>query len=351
MDKMIKTTLLTLGFAVFASSIGFAQTRDQIRITGSSTVYPFTTTVAEAFGKMGFKSPIVEATGTGGGIKIFCETAALTSPDATNASRRIKLGEFELCQKNGVKDILELKIGYDGLTLAASKKTQPLNLTRTQIFYALAKDVPNSEGKLIPNPYKLWSEIDSSLPARKIEVMGPPPTSGTRDSVHELFLEPGAEAILALKALKASDPKAFEKLWKSVREDGAYIEAGENDNLIVQKLTADPNVLGIFGYSFLAENTGSIQAVKIEGVVPVFETISNGSYKPSRELFVYFKKANIGQVKGLDKFLAEFISNKAVGEDGYLEKKGLVPLPKEALAKTRSEITAQTTMTGEGLSK
>lgn len=336
--------------AAFVAHPAFA--RDQIRIVGSSTVYPFTTAVAEQFGKStGMKTPVVESTGTGGGMKLFCEGVGINFPDATNASRRIKAGEFDLCQKNGVKEIVELMIGYDGLTIAHSKKTAPVKLTRAQVFLALAKHVPGPDGKLIPNPNKSWSQIDPSLPNTPIEVLGPPPTSGTRDSLHELVMEPGAEQIPAMKALKTSDRKAFDAVWKTIRDDGAYVDAGENDNLIVQKLESSPNAFGIFGYSFLEENVAKIQGVTIDGVVPDVETISTLKYTPSRELFVYIKKAHVGVVPGLDKFAAEYVSNKAAGENGYLEKKGLVSVPKEKLAASQANVASMKTLSGEGLPK
>lgn len=348
---------LTRGTSVLALALVFgagaeAQTRDQIRIVGSSTVYPFTTTVAEQFGKSsGMKTPVVESTGTGGGMKLFCDGVGAGFADATNASRRMKAGEFELCAKNGVKDIIELMVGYDGLTFAHSKKSAPVKVTRAQLFLALAKQVPGPDGKLIANPYKTWSQIDSALPNRPIEILGPPPTSGTRDSLHELVMEPGAEQIPVLKALKASDRKAFDAAWKSIREDGAYIEAGENDNVIVQKLETSANAIGVFGYSFLEENVAKIQGFTIDGVAPDIDTISSLKYTPSRELFVYIKKAHIGVVPGLDKFMTEYVSNKAAAAEGYLEKKGLVPVPKEKLAVSQANVAAQKAMTGEGLPK
>jgi phosphate transport system substrate-binding protein len=348
MNILIKNTVIA---ALLASTSVFAQNAEQIRIVGSSTVYPFTTTVAENFSKAGFKAPIVESVGTGGGMKLFCEGLGINTPDATNASRRMKQGEFEICAKNGVKDIVELNIGFDGLSFATNKKAQPLNLTRQQIFLALAKDVPDSTGKLVANPYKLWSEIDSTLPARKIEVMGPPPSSGTRDSLHELFLEEGALAIPAMKDLKKTDAKAFDKVWKSLRQDGAYIEAGENDNLIVQKLDSDVNLIGVFGFSFLEENSNKLSAVKLEGVEPTFDTIAEGKYKASRAMYVYFKKEHLTLRKGLGEFMSEFVSNKAMGQNGYLEKKGLVVLPKAELEKVRTAIVAKTTLDGASLPK
>lgn len=349
----MKKAILTASAAVLAlaASAGYAAARDQIRIVGSSTVYPFTTAVAEQFGKTtGMKTPVVESTGTGGGMKLFCEGVGEDKPDATNASRRMKKGEWETCNKNGVTDIVEILIGFDGLTLAQSKASPEMKISRKNLFLALAKEVPGPDGKLIPNPYKNWSEIDPSLPNVKIEVLGPPPTSGTRDSMHELFMEPGAAAIDSLKALKKEDAKAFDVVWKSVREDGAYVEAGENDNVIVQKLEANPNAFGVFGYSFLEENVAKLQGVEIDGAVPSFETISDGSYKPSRELFVYIKKAHVGAVPGLDKFAEEYVSDQATGEEGYLADKGLVPLPAERHKEVQDAVKGLTPMKGDELS-
>ncbi len=324
---------------------GQADARDQIRIVGSSTVYPFTTTVAEQFGKTsGMKTPVVESTGTGGGMKLFCAGVGENHPDATNASRAMKKSEFEDCQKNGAKDIVEIKIGFDGLTLAQSKQGAPIKLTLGQLFLALAKEVPGPDGKLVANPNKTWSDIDKSLPNTKIEVLGPPPTSGTRDSLHELFMEKGAESIPALVALKKSDAKAFEKAWKSLREDGAYVEAGENDNVIVQKLEANKNAFGIFGFSFLDENSAKLRGVALDGTDPTYDNIAGGKYKGSRPLFVYIKKQHVGMVPGIDKFAAEYVSNKALGEDGYLAKKGLVTLPKAQLETVRKNVTGMIPM-------
>jgi phosphate transport system substrate-binding protein len=336
--------------AAFGALALEAHARDQIRIVGSSTVYPFTTAVAEQFGqKTGMKTPVVESTGTGGGMKLFCSGVGAEHPDATNASRRMKKGEWETCNKSGVKDIVEILVGFDGLTLAHSKAAEPIKLTRTQLFQALAKEVPDASGGLIPNPYKSWSDIDPSLPARKIEVLGPPPTSGTRDSMHELIMEKGAEGIEALKALKESDAKTFERVWKSVREDGAYVEAGENDAVIVQKLEANPDAFGIFGYSNLEQNVAKLQGVALDGVAPSYETIASGEYKPSRELFVYIKKAHVEIVPGLDKFAMEYVSDAATGEEGYLGEKGLVPLPRDRREKVSAAVAAMETLNGDEL--
>ena len=340
--------LAAAGMLAFA---GAASAGEQIRIVGSSTVYPFTTAVAEQFGKSGAgKTPIVESTGTGGGMKIFCEGVGADKADVTNASRRMKKGEFEACQKNGVTDIVEINIGFDGLTLAQSKAGQSMKLTMAQVYLALAAQVPDKDGKLVDNPNKTWSDIDKSLPNIKIEVLGPPPTSGTRDSLHELFLEKGAEQIPALAALKKSDSKAFDKAWKTIRKDGAYVEAGENDNVIVQKLEANKNAFGVFGFSFLEENLAKLKGVPLDGVAPDFDAIAANKYKGARRMYVYIKKAHIGSVPGLEKFAAEYISDKALGKDGYLARKGLVTLPKTELEAVKKSVGAMTPMKVDDLS-
>jgi phosphate transport system substrate-binding protein len=332
--------------AIGALSAGQAEARDQIRIVGSSTVYPFTTTVAEQFGRSsGMKTPVVESTGTGGGMKLFCGGVGENHPDATNASRAMRKSEFQDCKKNGVDGIVEIKIGFDGLTIAQSKQGPGLKLTLGQVFLALAKEVPGKDGKLVANPYRNWSDIDPGLPNVKIEVLGPPPTSGTRDSMHELFMEVGALQIPAVAALRKSDPKAFDKAWKTLREDGAYVEAGENDNVIVQKLEANRNAFGVFGFSFLDANSAKLRGVPLEGIEPTYDNIAGGKYKGSRPLFIYIKKQHVGIVPGLDKFSAEYVSNRALGEDGYLAKKGLVTLPKNQLEPVRKSATGMVPMT------
>ncbi len=341
---------LLMAASLLALTAGIAEARDQIRIVGSSTVYPFTTAVAEQFGKTsGMKTPVVESTGTGGGMKLFCAGIGADHPDFTNASRQIKKSEFEDCAKNGVTDIVEIKVGFDGLTVANSKAGPDLTFTKTQLFLGLAKEVPDKDGKLIANPYKTWKDVDPSLPDEKIEVLGPPPTSGTRDSFVELVMDKGAEGIDSLKALKKSDAKAFEKVWKSIREDGAYIDAGENDNLIVQKLEANPQAVGIFGYSFLEENQNKIKGAAIDGKSPTYETIASGEYKVSRPLYIYGKKQHVGTIPGMVEFVKEYVSDKALGEDGYLASKGLVPLPGEEFAKTKAAAEAMETLKGDQL--
>jgi phosphate transport system substrate-binding protein len=321
----MKKFLLSASVLAMIASPAFA--RDQIRIVGSSTVYPFTTAVAEAFGKVSGKTPVVEATGTGGGMKLFCAGVGADHPDFTNASRPMKKSEFEDCAKNGVTDIVEIKIGFDGLSLAHAKGAKDFALTKQQVFAALAKEIPDKDGKLIANPNKLWSDVDASLPATKIEVLGPPPTSGTRDSFAELVMEKGAEKFESLAAMKKADAKAFEKVWKAMREDGAYVEAGENDNLIVQKLQANPDAVGIFGFSFLEQNEGTVKAIAVDEVVASYDAIADGSYKVARPLYVYAKKQHVGVIPGMKEFIDEYVSDKAIGGDGYLADKGLVTLP------------------------
>ena len=338
----IRSLILATTILAAASSQAFA--RDEIRIVGSSTVYPFTTAVAETFGKTSGKTPVVESTGTGGGFKLFCAAAGVDSPDFTNASRAIKKSEFEDCAKKGI-NVIEIKVGFDGLTVATAG--EPIKLTKQQIFMALAKQVPDASGKLVDNPYKMWNEIDASLPATKIEVLGPPPSSGTRDSFVELVMEKGAEKFESLAAMKKADAKAFEGVWKSIREDGAYVEAGENDNLIVQKLEANKAAFGIFGFSFLEENAGKINGVEVDGVSPSYETIAGGEYKVARPLYVYAKKEHIGVIPGMAEFMAEYVSEAAIGADGYLADKGLVALPADQAEAVRKAVADQAALTAD----
>lgn len=304
--------------------------RDYISIVGSSTVYPFATVVAEQYGKTGgAKTPKIESTGSGGGFKLFCSGVGVDFPDITNASRAIKSTELKTCADNGVKDIVEVKIGYDGIAIANAKTAPKLSLTRKDVFLALAKEVPDpaDQAKFIANPYKTWKDINSTLPDKKIEVLGPPPTSGTRDAFVELVMEEGANTFESIKNLKKSDAKAHAKISQTVREDGAYVEAGENDNLIVQKLQANPNTLGIFGFSFLDQNGDVIQGSSIDGKAPTYDAIADGSYPVSRPLFFYVKKAHVEVIPGIKGYLAEFASEKAWGKEGYLADKGLIVMP------------------------
>ena len=321
---LFRILLTTMAAATLIT--GSAHAREQIRIVGSSTVFPFSTAVAEQFGRTSsFKTPIVESTGSGGGIKLFCSGVGNATPDIANASRRIKASEVEQCRKNGVGEIVEIRIGFDGIVLANSKKSEPVALTSKQIFLALAREVPVA-GKLVPNPYRTWKDVDPSLPDREIEVLGPPPTSGTRDAFVELAMEQGALEVDMLRSLKSSDKRAFKSVAHAIREDGGYVEAGENDNLIVQKLNANPDALGIFGFSFLDQNEDRIQGSWVDGTEPTFEAIAEGSYPISRSLYFYVKKAHIENVPGLAEFIAEFTSESAIGGEGYLADKGLIPL-------------------------
>ena len=336
---MFRKSLAVVAVAGMAVAMAnAAEARDQIRIVGSSTVFPFSTTVAEQFGKTTkFKTPVVESTGSGGGLKLFCAGIGAQHPDMTNASRRIKKSEVENCAKNGVTDIVEVKVGYDGIVVANSKASPQMKLTRKQLFLALAKDIPGEGGKLIPNPHKTWKDIDASLPDVKIEVLGPPPTSGTRDAFAELGLEGGCKTFKDIAAMKKTDKKKYKAICHSIREDGAYVEAGENDVLIVRKLEANPKAFGVFGYSFLDQNADKIQGSIMDGKAPTFEAISDGSYPVSRPLYFYVKKAHVGSIPGMKEFVAEFTSEKAFGPDGYLTDKGLIPMGDKERKKFRED--------------
>lgn len=317
--------------AITFSTATLASTRDYVTVVGSSTVYPFATVVAEQFGKTSaFKTPKIESTGSGGGLKLFCAGVGAEHPDVTNASRAIKKSEVELCASNGVTPI-EIKVGYDGIVLANSKKAATFELSTRDIFLALAKAVPDPAGtkNLIANPYETWKDVNPSLPAVKIEVLGPPPTSGTRDAFVELAMESGAKTFEWLAELRKEDKKKFKAIAHGLREDGMFIEAGENDNLIVQKLEANPAALGIFGFSFLDNNTDKVHGSIIDGVSPTFENISSQAYPVSRSLYFYVKKQHIDAIPGLREYVLEFVSDRAMGEYGYLSDKGLIPLPED----------------------
>lgn len=334
MRKTIIAAAVTLATGSLATQ---AMARDSIWIAGSSTVFPFSTAVAETFGReTAFPTPKVESLGTGGGFKLFCSGVGVDKSDISNASRPMKLSEYEQCQANGVKEVTEVKIGYDGIAVANAKSGPTFSLTLGEVWLALAKDVPDEAGKLVPNPNKKWSDINKDLPDVAIEVLGPPPTSGTRDAFAELAMEGGCDTFDSVKALKDSDKDKHKAVCHGIREDGAFVEAGENDNLIVQKLVANPNALGIFGFSFLDQNTDKIKGAEIEGVKPTFDTIADGSYPVSRSLYFYVKKAHVGTIPGIEEYIAEFTSEKAWGPDGYLADKGLIPLP-EAM---RTEVAA-----------
>src|SRR3990172_1012473 len=331
-----------LALLAFAAPAAPAAARDQIRIVGSSTVFPFATAVAERFGRTtAFKTPVVESTGTGGGFKLFFAGVGVGHPDISNASRAIKESEVKACAENGVAEITEVKIGYDGIVIANSRNAPSLDLTVAQVWQALAKTVPVN-GRLAANPHKMWSDIDPSLPAEKIEVFGPPPTSGTRDAFVELVLDKGCAAVAEVEAL---DNDARKAACQTVREDGAFIEAGANDNLIVQKLEANPRSLGVFGFSFLDQNADRIQGSAIAGVTPTFEANADASYPVSRPLFVYVKNVHVGVVPGIAEYVAEFVSDRAAGEDGYLADKGLIPLPEAERKAVADRARSMTPMT------
>lgn len=336
----MKTALYTSAAAlVVAGMLGAtaaqAQSRDQIRIVGSSTVFPYTQAVAEQFAALtGGPAPVVEGTGTGGGMQIFCGGVGEDFPDITGASRAMTQSEYETCLANGVDSITEVLIGFDGLSIANSQNGPDIDLTEAQIFQALAAEV-EVDGEIVANPYTNWSEIDPSLPDMAIEVMGPPPTSGTRDAFVELVMHDGCDEFPAIAALEGD---RWNEVCSRMRQDGPFIEAGENDNLIVQRLNAGEGMLGIFGYSFLYENTDTLKPVLIEGVEPTFDTIGDGSYPVSRPLYFYIKNAHKGAIPGLDEFVTEYVSEESFGPGGYLSERGLIPLSDEDRDATRTRV-------------
>ncbi|MGM0554175.1 MAG: PstS family phosphate ABC transporter substrate-binding protein [Pseudomonadota bacterium] len=323
----------TIGLAVImAASVGTAHARDQIRIVGSSTVFPFSSYVAEELGATtDWPTPVIESTGSGGGMKIFCEGNDLNTPDFTNASRRMKPSEFERCQKNGVTDITEALIGYDGIAFAQSNKNDSAAFTREQIAMALLEKVP-VDGELVDNPYKKWSDIDSSLPDREIRVYGPPTTSGTRDAFEELVLEAVTEEMEAYG----------NEGYANLRKDGAYVDAGENDNLIVQKLDNDTDAFGIFGYSFLDENSDKLIGSDIDGVAPEPEAIGSGDYPVSRSLWFYIKNSHADDVPAMDDYVELFMSDKMISDLGYLKGIGLITLPQAELEEWQERVAERT---------
>lgn len=334
----MKKIILILAALVAFSVVTIAQARDQLKVTGSSTVYPYSTVVAERFGKEGkFKTPVVESVGTGGGFKAFCAGVGVDHPDFTGASRAIKKEEIELCQKNGVTEIIELAIGNDGLVFAVSVDGKDSNFTKEQLWKAIAHDVMYG-GKITKNPYKKWSDIDKSLPDVNIEILVAPPTSGTRDAWDALVMEAGCDKDFI--GLNGGNKKACVKY----REDGAVIEAGENDTLIVQKITSSPNTYGYFGYSYLIANKDKIKPAQIDGITPTVEGIQSYTYPLSRPLFLYAKKAHADVIPGFKEFLGEFALPGTVGVTGYLFKVGLVPNAKETEEKVRDIVANLTIM-------
>ncbi|PSF05136.1 phosphate ABC transporter substrate-binding protein [Marinobacter fuscus] len=348
--KAVISSLVLTGSALAVSAPAMA--RDTVNIVGSSTVYPFATVVAERFGRnTDFRTPKLESTGSGGGLKLFCAGIGTQHPDITNASRRMKKSEFDMCQSNGVKDITEVKIGSDGIVIANSKEADPMDLSLKQVFLALAKEVPDPNGgeTLVPNPYQKWSDIDASLPAVEISVMGPPPTSGTRDAFVEIAMEGGCKQYDWIAAIKKQDKGRYKSICHSMREDGLFVEAGENDNLIVQRLAQDKDTLGIFGYSFLMENSSRIQATTINGVTPTPDTIADEDYPVARSLYFYIKNAHVGVVPGVQEYAEEFTSEGAWGDNGYLVDVGLIPNPRSTRMDVARKVRSLESMTGNEL--
>jgi len=314
-----------------------AASRDFVRGVGSSTVYPFATAVAESFAKSsGGKSPVIESTGTGAGMKLFCAGVGAQHPDIEDASRRIKKSEYDECQKNGVKEIVEIQVGIDGIAFAEAKNGPGFSLTPADIYKALAA---NPFGK--PNTAKTWKDVNPSLPNEPILVYGPPSTSGTRDALKELILEAGCKTDAATKALKDTDKDKYEATCHDIREDGPYVDAGENDNLIVQKISQNPKAIGIFGFSFLEENPDSIKGIPMSGVTPTYQTISDYTYPGARPLYIYVKKQHLAPIKGLAGYVAEWV--KSWGPDGLAKKKGMVIAPDAVRAKN-ADIAAKMTV-------
>ena len=329
------------GDAAGRGTAGGSGGRDQIRIVGSSTVYPFATKVAEQFGrKTSFKTPVIESTGSGGGLKLFCAGVGVQHPDITNSSRAIKSSEVDLCASNGVDELTEVRIGYDGIVIANQKGGQDYDISRADVFLALAKEVPDGKGGLQPNPHETWRDVNPDLPDAEIEVYGPPPTSGTRDAFVELVMEPGCEQFESIAALEDESEDRYLAVCHGIREDGRYIEAGENDNLIVQKLDANAAALGIFGFSFLDQNRDLVQGSRVEGVEPTFDNIASGAYPVSRPLFFYVKGAHVGVIPGIEQYVQEFLSDSASGPEGYLADVGLIPLPPDEKERVKEEALA-----------
>jgi phosphate transport system substrate-binding protein len=345
-----KTSIALIASALLTTTLS---ARDQIKIVGSSTVYPFSSSVAEELGATTkFPTPVVESTGTGGGMKLFCSGADLNTPDISNASRRMKDKEFKLCEENGVTDITEAIIGFDGIAIAQDAKVTTFNVTKAQLALAVAEEVPSKDGKsLIANPYKKWSDIDASLPSREIVVYGPPKSSGTRDSFEELVLQHVFEKMPVYTDLFKADETANKKYkaYSVLRTDGVYVESGENDNLIVQKLTKNSAAIGIFGYSFLEENKDKVVGLTIDNVAPTVDTISSGKYPIARSMYFYIKNAHAKEVPALKEYTNLFMSEKMIGNDGILTELGLVVLPSDVRNAARAKVMNSEKLTLEQL--
>lgn len=320
--------------------------REQVKIVGSSTVYPFSSFVAEEFGSVSrYPTPVVESTGTGGGMKLFCMGNSMDTPDIVNASRRIKIKEFQFCNRNGVKKITEVMFGYDGIVIAQSKSDSDLAFTKKELLLAVAKLVPNKSGDgLIENPYQYWDEINSKLPHRKISIYGPPISSGTRDAFEEIVMQYQTEEMKVYR-------DAGQKGYRQIRSDGIYIPSGENDNLIVKKLTKDTDAIGIFGYSFLEENSDVIKGINVDGVAPTSETISNKSYPISRSLFFYVKNDRLDEIPAIQEYVDMFMNSEIVGEEGLLSEIGLIPMQKNLIDKNAKKVSERQSIKLEELEK
>ncbi|MFA6196668.1 MAG: substrate-binding domain-containing protein [Sulfurimonas sp.] len=347
-----KITITLLAASALAISLS---ARDQIKIVGSSTVYPFSSSVAEELGATTkFPTPVVESTGTGGGMKLFCAGNDINTPDITNASRRMKESEFKLCVENGVTDITEATIGFDGIAIAQAKANAPFNVTKKQLFLAVAAEVPSVDGTtLVANPYKKWSDIDASLPAREITVYGPPKSSGTRDAFEEMVLKALTEKMDVYTNLYKADKeknKAY-KEYSTIRTDGVYVESGENDNLIVSKLDKNRAAFGVFGYSFLEENADKVQGSNVDGIAPTPDNISSGKYPVSRSLFFYVKNTHAAEVKSLNDYVTLFMNEKMIGKKGILGEIGLIPLPEAQRTAVRESVAKKEKVTLENLAK
>ena len=334
---MLLRRSLALPVLLLMLSPAGAAGRDHITVVGSSTVFPFATKVAESFGRTGkWRTPVIESTGTGGGFKLFCRGVGIETPDINDASRRITDGEKAICAKNGVAGIEELKIGYDGIVVASSRAAQAFDVTREQLYRAVAKSVTVG-GRLVANPYRRWSEIDPKLPARPIAIFGPAPNHGTRDAFVELVLDPVCRKLPEIRALPSEQQK---RACETVREDGAWVDVSGDYALLVGKITGDPGAVGVFTFSYLDQNRDKVQAARVDGVAPTLETISAARYPVSRPLFLYVKTAHVVGIPGLAEFVAEFVSDRAAGRDGYLADKGLMPLPKSELDAERAKARA-----------
>lgn len=317
----------TLALAACGGNGGGAS-RDTIRAVGSSTVLPFAKLVSEQFAKdnAGFKAPIIEGNGTGGGMKLFCAGVGAQHPDIEDASRRMKKSEYDECVKNGVKDIAEIQVGIDGIAFVNAKGAPTMALTPLDVYKAIAA---NPFGK--PNTAKTWKDVNPALPDMPILVYGPATISGTRDALKELILTKACDSDAAIKALKDTDKDKHDKICGDLRADGAYADTSDNYNLIVQKLESNSKAVGIFGYSYLESNADKLQGLTMGGVAPSYDSIANFTYPGARPLYIYVKKAHVGAIPGLKEYVAQW--TKAWAKDGALAKAGMISMTADLQAK------------------